>query len=187
MTKLINKAIEFAAEAHSGQMRKGTDIPYITHPLAAMEILKQLGCSGEVQAAGVLHDTLEDTSATAEQLTELFGERITGLVQGVSENKALSWEERKAHTVEELKTASPELCAVVFADKLANIRSMVSDYQVLGDGLWSRFNRGRDKQLQVYGMYRDFFGTGAALKSFTGFYELYEDFVRCYDILSGGD
>ena len=77
---LIHKAIEFAAKKHRNQTRKGSDTPYIIHPVEVMLFLKESGCSADVVAAGVLHDTLEDTDTTFEELKECFGEAVAKLV-----------------------------------------------------------------------------------------------------------
>lgn len=148
---LIDKAILFATKAHGKQTRKGTDIPYITHPYAVGMYLQKANCSPEVIAAGILHDTLEDTPTTIEELKEAFGEKVTNLVIAASENdKSLSWEERKRHTIESLKTSSLEEIQVVVADKLHNLRSIRSDLLEHGDKIWMRFNRGKRDQHWYY-------------------------------------
>ena len=103
----VETAIIFAAKAHNDQKRKGTDIPYITHPFAVGMLLQKEKCSDEVIAAGILHDTLEDTETTFKDLTEEFGIQIANLVLAASENdKSLRWEIRKQHTIDMLKNAS---------------------------------------------------------------------------------
>ncbi|MFZ7110435.1 MAG: HD domain-containing protein [Desulfatiglandales bacterium] len=151
MKTLIDLAIETAVKAHRNQVRKGTDIPYITHPLAVGIILAKAGCSDEVIAAGILHDTVEDTAVTLEELQETFGEKVSMIVKGASEpDKSLPWEDRKRHTQAFLKEASPEVKFVALADKLHNIRAIASDYLELGEGLWERFNSGRGAQQWYY-------------------------------------
>ena len=98
---MVEKAIVFAAKAHDHQKRKGTDIPYITHPFAVGMLLQKEKCSEEVIVAGILHDTLEDTETTFEDLTEMFGLRVANLVQAASEkDKSLPWEVRKQQTID---------------------------------------------------------------------------------------
>ncbi|RHT73248.1 bifunctional (p)ppGpp synthetase/guanosine-3',5'-bis(diphosphate) 3'-pyrophosphohydrolase [Ruminococcaceae bacterium AM28-23LB] len=87
---LLHRAYSFAALAHEGQKRKGSPVPYIAHPAEAARILAQAGATAEVICAGLLHDTLEDTSVTPEQLEEAFGLVVRQLVEGCSEDKALS-------------------------------------------------------------------------------------------------
>lgn len=149
---LVEKAIVFAASAHKHQTRKGTEIPYVTHPFAVGMMLQGAGCSEEVIAAGILHDTLEDTEATYESLVKEFGCRVADLVVAASENdKSLSWEERKQHTIEMLRDASMEELQVVVADKLHNLRSIRTDLEEHGDiMIWGRFNRGKEKQHWYY-------------------------------------
>lgn len=148
---VIEKAIVFAAEAHKNQTRKGTEIPYITHPFAVGMMLQSAGCSEDVVSAGILHDTLEDTEATYERLVKEFGDCVADLVVAASENdKSLSWEERKQHTIDGLKHASMEELQVIVADKLHNLRSIRSDLEENGDKIWQRFNRGKEKQHWYY-------------------------------------
>jgi len=148
---MIDLAIDFAALAHKGKDRKGTDIPYISHPYGVGVILLQAGCEEEVVVAGILHDTVEDTPVTIDDIRELFGERVASIVWGCSEpDKSLPWEERKRHTLEYLKTAPLDVRMVTCADKLHNIRSMSAEYEIIGDKLWERFNRGKEAQEWYY-------------------------------------
>jgi (p)ppGpp synthase/HD superfamily hydrolase len=148
---LVEKALQEASKAHLGQVRKHTDIPYITHPVAVGMMLQKAGYSEEVIAAGILHDTVEDTDFTLEDIKHEFGTKIAEIVEGCSEpDKSLSWEERKAHTIEFLKTASADIRAVACADKLHNLRSIWNDYDKIGEAVWERFNRGREQQEWYY-------------------------------------
>lgn len=153
---LIDRAIRVAEEAHRDQLRKGTSIPYITHPLAVGITLARAGRDEEVIAAGILHDTVEDTPLTLEDIEEEFGPRVATLVDGASEpNKKLRWEERKQHTVEFLKTAPLDVRYITCADKLSNIRSVIVGYQLQGEDLWKVFRRGKDQQLWYYNSVAD--------------------------------
>ena len=144
---LIDKAIAFATVAHQGQVRKATYIPYITHPFSVAMLLSQVGCSEDVIIAGLLHDTLEDTETTFEELRLEFGETIAEYVQGCSEpDKSKAWEERKAHTIESLQDAPEAVCLIICADKIHNLRSMNSEWKQDGEEFWKRFKRGREKQ-----------------------------------------
>lgn len=146
----IEEAIEVAAEAHQGQYRKGTDTPYITHPYAVGLILMEAGCPEAVIIAGILHDTVEDTDLTLEFIRERFGDAIADIVEGCSENKALRWRARKTERIEALRTASPEVCTVTCADKLHNLRTIISEYDVIGDAVWDRFHGGVEDQAWYY-------------------------------------
>ena len=146
----IEEAIEVAAEAHQGQYRKGTDTPYITHPYAVGLILMEAGCTEAVIIAGLLHDTVEDTDLTLEFIQERFGEDIANIVDGCSEDKALRWRARKTERIEALRTASPEICTVTCADKLHNLRTIISEYDLIGDTVWDRFHGGVEDQAWYY-------------------------------------
>ena len=147
----IEKAIIFAAKAHRNQTRKGTDIPYITHPFAIGMYLQKANCSEEVVAAGILHDTIEDTETTYDDLKESFGEYRANLVLAASEHdKSLPWEVRKQHTIDMLKEASLEEVQVIVADKLHNLKSIRTDLNQNGDSIWQRFNRGKRDQHWYY-------------------------------------
>lgn len=148
---MIDLAIEVAVKAHQNQFRKGADVPYITHPLAVGIILAKAGCSDDVIIAGILHDTVEDTSITLDYIRDIFGKKVSRIVKGASEpDKSLPWEERKRHTHDFLKGASPEVKFVALADKLNNVRAIASDYLEMGEELWKRFNRGKDAQKWCY-------------------------------------
>lgn len=137
-------------EKHDGQYRKGTKTPYITHPFAVAMILKHHRYSDEVVAAGLLHDTLEDTDTNEQELLN-FGPYVLDLVRAASElDKSLSWEERKLRTITELMEKSSDQLAVIVADKLHNIRSIQSDINEVGEAVWERFNRGKRAQSWYY-------------------------------------
>jgi (p)ppGpp synthase/HD superfamily hydrolase len=148
---LIEKALQVAAMAHDHQYRKKTNIPYITHPIAVGMILMKAGYDDELIAAGILHDTVEDTPLTLKNIEETFGPKIARIVEGCSEpDKTLGWEVRKKHTIEYLKTAPLEIRVVACADKLHNIRSISDDYEQMGEDVWTKFKRGKDQQKWYY-------------------------------------
>lgn len=149
---MIFKAIQFAAQAHSGQYRKGTQIPYIAHALHVAEILIKIGCPEPVIVAGILHDTVEDTPVTEEAVREAFGEEVARLVASVSEppKNDVTWEARKEHTLKRLETASWEVLVLSLADKLDNIRSIREEHVRIGDHVWERFRRPKESQQWYY-------------------------------------
>ncbi|WP_033828919.1 HD domain-containing protein [Bacillus andreraoultii] len=148
---IVEKAIEIAAKAHDHQYRKTSKLPYIIHPFSVGILLLQHGYSDIIVAAGILHDTVEDTELTLDEIKLAFGETIAHIVRGASEeNKQLSWEERKQATLDHLPNESYEVCLVVCADKLHNIRSIRRELEIEGEKVWNRFNRGRDKQAWYY-------------------------------------
>jgi (p)ppGpp synthase/HD superfamily hydrolase len=148
---MIDKAIKEAATAHGEQKRKGTSMPYIMHPFSVGMILSQAGYTVDEVVAGILHDTLEDTALSAERIEDLFGTHVADIVQGCTESdRCLPWKERKQHTIEYLKTASPEVRAVACADKLHNAGDMLADYREVREDLWKRFKAGKADQAWYY-------------------------------------
>jgi (p)ppGpp synthase/HD superfamily hydrolase len=147
----IDRAIEVAAVAHRDQVRKGTDLPYVSHVYAVGLMLAREGLPAEVIAAGILHDTVEDTNLTLDDIRRDFGERIAAIVEGCSEpNRGATWEERKQHTIEHLRAAPWEVCAVAAADKLHNLRTVAREMEATGEAVWNRFKRGRAEQAWYY-------------------------------------
>ena len=121
LTPKLLEAMEFASTAHKGQFRKfPPNIPYISHLTAVAQILSRAGFNEEVIIAGLLHDILEDTKHTAEELKQRFGDRVLALVLAVTENKSLSWIERKEKYLYQLQIADTEAKAISAADLLAN-------------------------------------------------------------------
>lgn len=147
---MIERAAEFAAKAHEGMMRKGSKVPYIYHPMEVALIVALLTSDEEVIAAAYLHDVLEDTEVTPEELEASFGPRVRKLVESESENKALTWKERKGATIQRLKTASMETKILTLGDKLSNMRSTARDYMVEGEHLWQRFNETKPESHKWY-------------------------------------
>jgi (p)ppGpp synthase/HD superfamily hydrolase len=152
-------AIELAAKAHHGQVRKGTEIPYIVHPLAVAGILIHATCPEHLVIAGILHDTLEDTPVTLEEIRSHFGREVADLVVALSEpDKQAPWEERKAHTLEYLEQmATPDVLLVAVADKLDNMRAIRAGLASDGAAFWLRFNRPRENQKWYYQRLADVF------------------------------
>lgn len=147
---LLSKAIRFATDFHSGQLRKGTTRPYILHPLETLDILNSMKADTNLLMAGVLHDTIEDTAATTTDILERFGFDVATLVSAHSEDKSKTWEERKAAAITDAANSEPRLQMLILADKVSNLRSMVRDYRELGDELWERFNAPKENQSWYY-------------------------------------
>ena len=145
-TSLLDRAIIFAVKAHAGTERRGKGFPYIVHPMEAMEIVASITPDQELLAAAALHDTVEDTDVTIEQIREEFGPRIASLVEtesdvvpaGVSEED--SWTARKKAGLDRLQHASRDAKIVAMGDKLSNMRAIARDYAVKGDDLWNLFH-----------------------------------------------
>lgn len=145
-------AIELAARAHHNQVRKGTEIPYVVHPLAVAGLLIRLECPEHTVIAALLHDVLEDTPVTVDEIRFHFGPKVAELVMALSEpDKKAPWEDRKAHTIHYLgNQASDDALLVALADKLDNIRAIREGLESDGDAFWRRFNRPQEKQKWYY-------------------------------------
>ena len=150
MKTQLDKAVEFAAQRHAGQYRKGTTLPYIVHPMEVLQILYRMGADENLLIAGVLHDTLEDTETTVEEILALFGKDVANLAAGHSEDKSKTWDERKTAAINHLAEADKRFKMLVLADKLSNIRAIAADYKTSGDTLWERFNAPPEKQAWYY-------------------------------------
>lgn len=145
-TGVIDRAIRFATEGHEGVVRKGTDLPYIVHPLEAMTIVATMTSDQELLAAAVLHDVVEDAGVTVDDLRRLFGERVADVVDGETDREVPglshvgSWQQRKQAAVDRLAAASRDVQMVALGDKLSNLRAMARHLREQGDSLWQRFN-----------------------------------------------
>ena len=147
----VEKALTMAAKAHRNQNRKQTDTPYITHPVAVAFILLQENCSEDLIIAGLLHDVVEDSPVGIEEITVEFGDKVAEIVRACTEpSKFMQWEKRKQIILQRIRSGSSDFKMVACADKLHNIESMIADYLDVGDRLWKRFSRGRDKQEWYY-------------------------------------
>ncbi len=144
-TTLLDRAIEFALRAHAGTERRGKGFPYIVHPLEAVEIVATMTADQELLAAAALHDTVEDTDVTIEQIREEFGEHIASLVEAESDikvtgvSKEESWRIRKQAAIDRLAAAPLDAKMVALGDKLSNMRAIARDYSEQGDALWNLF------------------------------------------------
>jgi myo-inositol-1(or 4)-monophosphatase len=179
---LMDRAIVFATRAHSGTYRKGTSIPYIVHPIEAAAIVSTMTDDPDMIAAAVLHDVVEDTDATVEEIRFFFNRRIAKLVEAESENKRKdlppqeTWMLRKMETLEFLRNeADREAKILALADKLSNMRAIHRDQNTIGDQLWERFNE-KDKAKHGW-MYRQVANALSELSD-TFAWQEYDDLVR---------
>lgn len=101
-TELLNKAMDYAAEMHANQFRESGE-PYITHPIAVANILFDLGLDYSTIAAALLHDCVEDTPATEEEIKKLFGEEIAGLVSGVTKLDKIAFKSKEEEQAENFR------------------------------------------------------------------------------------
>ena len=150
--KITEKAKSFAIAAHIGQIRKSDkEKPKIIHPINVANILQEYNFDDNVIAAGYLHDVIEDTNYTKEDLLKLFGEDVVSLVLGATEeDKSLSWEERKQETITKVKTLDLRHKAVVCADKISNLEDLRIIFEINEKKDFSAFKRGFDKQKWYY-------------------------------------
>lgn len=144
------KALAFATKMHGEQKRKGSSLPYIVHPIEVSEILEEANLPESVVISGLLHDMVEDTEVTLEDIKALFGEEVASLVGAHTEDKSKSWEERKVHAIAVAKSGSLLVKALIAADKLSNLHSLQKDYKEQGEEVWKHFKRGYEKQKWYY-------------------------------------
>lgn len=172
---ILEKAIVYAAENHMGAVRKGNDIPYIVHPMEALSIAATMTNDPEVLAATVLHDVVEDTAITINQIEEGFGKRVADLVAWSSEDKMPhippqeSWKARKDATIKSLEDASLDEMIIILADKLSNIRGLYQGLIHIGDEIWRQFNQ-KDKRMHEW-YYRAILGALTALSDSIAYQE----------------
>ena len=147
------RAINTAALAHRGHVRKGTDIPYVSHVFAVMHLVSQVTDDEDVLIAALFHDILEDVpeAYSAEQMATDFGDHVVDLVRGVTKDDTLTdWQERSEAYLAHLRSADEGSVLVSVADKLHNLLSIHADLDVIGDELWGRFNSPMERQVWWY-------------------------------------
>lgn len=184
-TELLDRAIIFAVQAHAGTERRGKGFPYIVHPMEAMEIVATITPDQELLAAAALHDTVEDTDVTVEEIRAQFGDRIASLVaaesdempEGVSEED--SWHARKKAAIDRLAAASHDAKIVALGDKLSNMRAIARDYAVKGDELWKIFHASDPKDHEWH--YR---GLANSLRELSGTFA-FQEFEALIDEVFG--
>jgi (p)ppGpp synthase/HD superfamily hydrolase len=157
LTDKIAKALALAVEAHDGQKRKGTSIPYIAHPMGVASIALDHGADEEQAMAALLHDAVEDGGAEyAERIRTKFGERVADIVAGCTDGVPDAsgikppWQARKQAYLDHLKTASYDVLLVSSSDKLHNARAIVEDLLNIGHTVFDRFSVSKDQTLWYY-------------------------------------
>lgn len=165
----IYEAIHTTIKAHEHQHRKLDNDKYAAHPIEVGILLAKYGFSDEVICAGILHDTVEDTSVTLQMLRDQFGDTIANYVSYCSESdKSLPWKERKLAYLKQIQNAPKEVLYIICTDKLTNIKSIYRNIDQMGSSLWDVFNAGYDQQKWYYQASLD------ALSSLEG-HPLYEE------------
>ena len=126
---LILKATKFSALKHQNQKRKDGKTPYIIHPISVAMILAEIGGvdDKEILSAGLLHDTMEDTDTTADEIEREFGVRVRGIVEELTDNKLLSYYERKQLQIDHAPKLSKDATLVKIADKISNIADVINE------------------------------------------------------------
>ena len=145
-TELLDRAIVFAVRAHAGTERRGKRFPYIVHPMEAVEIVATMTNNQELLAAAALHDTIEDTNTTIEQIRTEFGDHVAELVASETDephqrpDSVENWRARKQAAMDRLASAPLDAKMVALGDKLSNMRAIARDYAMQGDKLWDLFH-----------------------------------------------
>lgn len=157
MTPRFTKAISLAARAHEGQNRKGTSIPYITHPVAVAGLVAQFGGDEDQQIAGLLHDVLEDGGPKyAAEIEQMFGPRVLTIVEGCTDGipdstgQKKPWADRKQTYLAHLASADADVLMVSGCDKLSNARAILDDLVTIGPVVFDRFTAKKDGTLWYY-------------------------------------
>ena len=153
----LSPALALAIEAHQNQIRKSTQIPYISHPLAVASIALEFGASEDQAIAALLHDTIEDGGRKYEEVILVqFGQYVHDLVQGCTDGtpdhtgKKAPWLERKTAYLEHLQKASDDILLVSCSDKLHNARAIVADLINEGPSVFERFSSTPEQTLWYY-------------------------------------
>ena len=155
MSHRFIEAVEFANELHGNQVRKGTNAPYISHLLIVAGLVLQHGGDEDEAIAALLHDTVEDCGGkpVMEKIRERFGDKIAGLVDGVTETDVRPkppWKERKNYYIAKIKNANPSVRLISCADKIHNLRSILFDYRTVGEKVWDKFKADKSETLWFY-------------------------------------
>jgi (p)ppGpp synthase/HD superfamily hydrolase len=159
------RAFQFAAEKHAGQTRKASTIPYIAHLMGVASLVLEAGGDEDLAIAALLHDVVEDCGGLPmlKEVRRRFGKGVAHVVEGCTDSNIdpkPPWRERKENYLRHLKLADAGTRLVSAADKLNNIRSILTDYREIGESVWARFNGGRDGTLWYYRALRDEFQRG---------------------------
>lgn len=147
VTNITEKALNIAILAHSGQVRKGDESPYVIHPVIVALKLAKYNFSDTIIAAALVHDVLEDTDFSAENLKAELGNEVLEIVESVSNDDSLPWEEKKKKYIETVRNGSDGAKAISVADKIHNMESLLSAYADQGEDVWKKFNRGKEEKM----------------------------------------
>jgi len=149
----LDRALVYANQKHAGHLRKGTDIPYISHLLQVAGIVLEYGGNEEQAIAALLHDVVEDGKATLADVKEHFGDSVAAIVDGCTDtdqDPKPPWRPRKEAYIARIKEEPKSIRLVSAADKLHNARAIVKDCRAEGDALFNRFKAGKAGTLWYY-------------------------------------
>jgi (p)ppGpp synthase/HD superfamily hydrolase len=151
----FDAAVLYASDLHRKQVRKGSDIPYVSHLLGVAALLLEEGGDEDEAIAALLHDAVEDQGGwpTLEAIRGRFGDRVARIVEACSDCDAdpgMTWRERKERFIARIRHEPAEVRRVAIADKLYNARSILVDYRRVGEAVWHRFRGGKDGTLWYY-------------------------------------
>ncbi len=151
----IDRALRLAAVEHREQVRKGSDVPYVAHPVMVAMLLLRAGMPDDVVVAGLLHDIVEDQDIGLDEIGARFGEKVRALVASVTElktedGKPRPWRVRKEEALAHLEAGGEHVAALKAADSLHNCMSTLIDLETVGPSVWSRFKSSREEQLWYY-------------------------------------
>ena len=149
---LVRNALEQARADHAGQVRNGSGgMPYIEHPVTVAARLDEHGYRAEVLAAALLHDVIEDSETSLEELREKFGNEVAGYVGALTDDESIeSYRERKAEHRERVAAAAPEALAIYAADKLTNAITLRAAYGKEGDAVREEFKVPLELKLEIW-------------------------------------
>jgi len=156
------RAFRFAAEKHAKQTRKASTIPYIAHLMGVASLVLEAGGDEDLAIAALLHDVVEDCGGMPmlKEVRRRFGNRVAKVVDGCTDadtDPKPPWRARKEKYIARLKREDADTRLISAADKLNNVRSILSDYRAIGESVWSRFNGGREGTLWYYRTLLDVF------------------------------
>lgn len=176
----VQLAISFCLEKHNGQKRKLINTPYAIHPISVSMLLFEIGEKDEIIISALLHDIIEDTNTTIDEIIAVFGTEVGNIVRDCTEpDKTLEWEERKKHTIDIIKNINHDSVMVILADKVHNLYSILQSIDKNGEKIWSVFKRGYEKQKWYYSNLQKSF----LEKEYLETNELFFEFKRLYNII----
>ncbi len=169
LTSRFEQALAYACVVHAGQLRKGTQVPYISHLLAVTALALEFGATEDEAIAALLHDAVEDAGGQGrlEDIRLRFGENVANIVEGCTDADEIPkppWQARKEAYIAHIKGASPSVLLVSACDKLHNMRCLVLDLREHGEATWEKFKGGKQGSLWYYdSLLKEFDGRGASL------------------------